>query len=261
MLREGQISNLRILCINNKKVYIVDDHNYVLPIWSYYSLQNDYKYDLITLDYHADTIIGFNDYAYEKAFKTSYVDTFQLRDRFREEKVKEILNNKSFNIILDNTRLLDCDEHILAAWELGIITEYHVIYCMDKYEEYGGEHCKNEKIYCEAFENPTKYCYKTCPEIEKNRCHNRLDDEYLKDIKLNLSNRKYILDMDLDYFQTRESLKPIRRNIINGLIKNCEFITIARSKKYFNELRIDYSFNIDEAENNLVKLIEEILNN
>lgn len=258
-LIDDQFSNLKIMDIDNKKVYIIDDHHYALPIWTYYSLENDYRYDLITLDYHADTIIGFNDYAYEKAFETSDVDTFELRDRFREEKIKEILNNKSFDTILNNTNLLDCDEHILAAVELQIINQYHTIYCMDKYDELGGEHCKNEKIYCNGYENPTKYCYDKCPKKERDRCHKRIDDEYLNDVKLNLSDKKYILDIDLDFFQTKKSLKPVNRNIINDFIKNSEFITIARSKEYFNKLKIDDNFSIDEAEKYLLKIIKDAL--
>lgn len=82
-------------------------------MWSNYYLQNNYSYDLSTLDYYAYIIISFNDYVYDKAFNISNIDIFKLSDHFRVEKVKEILSNKSFNIILDHTLLLECDEHIL----------------------------------------------------------------------------------------------------------------------------------------------------
>ena len=68
----------------------------------------------------------------------------------------------------------------------------------------------------------------------------------------------FILDFDLDYFPTRESLKPNKKKIITHLILDAQFITIAREKKCFVENCKENNFSVLEAENLLLKLIESV---
>jgi hypothetical protein len=242
--------------INDKKIYIVDNHQEVLPIWTKYFLKNDVSLELVTLDYHADSIRGFNDYSYKIARKThEFNDLVGKAGEYQNEIIKFLKKNLSLSLIDEYTIHLDCDEHILAALELGVINKYQIVYCMDQHFEYGGEHLKLKSNYCEGMYNPDNYCRCNCPQEEFEYCHNRLEDKYLKAIGLKIPLARYILDIDLDYFQMGFSLEPINYNIFKKLVTNAEFITIARSDKYFNELKLDDKLNVDYVQNKLLKLI------
>ena len=87
---------------------------------------------------------------------------------------------------------------------------------------------------------------------------NRLDDEYINDTKFKTPSDPFILDFDLDYFPTRESLKPKNRDTIANLISKAQIITIAREEVFFQEKCEQLGFSVTEAETLLLKLIETI---
>jgi len=48
-------SNLRIEEIGDKRVYITDCHQYVMPVWVAYSNDIDKPLELVSIDFHPDT--------------------------------------------------------------------------------------------------------------------------------------------------------------------------------------------------------------
>ena len=88
---------------------------------------------------------------------------------------------------------------------------------------------------------------------------NRLDSNYISSTNFKPPNGAFILDFDLDYFPTRESLMPKNRNFIEDLINKAQFITIAREKTYFEKNREQEGFSIEECEDLLMNLIDTTL--
>ena len=88
--------------------------------------------------------------------------------------------------------------------------------------------------------------------------NSRVSDKYILDMNFKIPSKQFILDFDLDYFNSITSLEPEDKNVISDLIKNCEFITIAREEHYFDKLK-EEDFTVKDAENKLIDLIESVL--
>lgn len=66
MIKQEELQNNRIdYQFGDKKVVVVESHNYVLPVWAEYCSKLKKEYRLITLDYHMDTRPIFSQYAYQ----------------------------------------------------------------------------------------------------------------------------------------------------------------------------------------------------
>jgi hypothetical protein len=249
--------------VSGKSIFIVENHQEVLPIWAEYYLKNRKSYELITLDYHADSIRAFNDYAYALSVARSdygFAD-IDIATEIQEEIIDNLRENLSTEVIEESVKNLDCDEQIMAALELGIISRYQIVYCLCKHNEIGGEHLKARGKYCQDVNSPCIECMQECTPAGIKYCHSRLEDEYLNSTGLILPDTKFILDIDLDYFQTDYSLKPEKFSIFKSLVRSSEFITIARSSEYFNKLRIYDGLKIDHVEVKLIDFINECLSN
>ena len=258
-LINGLFSNLDIKTIKGKKVCIVDSHNYVFPIWAqHYYLNCEKPCNLITFDFHSDTMKSFLRYIFKNNSKLDLND-YKKFEELNKERISNININDMHSLILAADELKN-DEHIDAACKLDIINEFHTVingptYCKDYYHENG-------------FSYNSKPCYSLCPRriICNGDCTNPkkyysmiLSDITFKDIKFTIPKNPIILDFDLDYFPCRSSLTPANSSILNSLIKKADIITIAREKDCFNYSRKEDDFNNDEAESLLLKLIERAL--
>ena len=68
---------------------------------------------------------------------------------------------------------------------------------------------------------------------------------------------KYILDIDLDFFNSNKDYDENREMLMN-LIKNTDIITIAREHSYFNFLRDNIEWTNDIALQKILNLLEVI---
>ena len=119
-------------------------------------------------------------------------------------------SNLCLSSLRNSVKYLDCDEHINAAVELGIIEMFQAIYCQKYFADTdGGKHLKASIVDCKTT-NPTIDCLRECPSHKIRLCHMRLDDMYINSTGLEIPVSEYILDIDLDYFQIRTSLQPLR---------------------------------------------------
>lgn len=260
MFNDGMFSNLRKYSIYDKLVYVVDKHHYTLPIWANYSMSNKSSYSLVTLDYHPDTIRGFNDYAFDIVQKLNpYTCDFDEVDKICVNEIEK-LKNSSIKTLIKSLKHLSNDEHIRTAYDLGYLNEYHVINCLDTDSEPGSYYYLNEK--CSDICIPTiktGVCNGNCPDSLSKYKMNRLEDHYFNDMEFSIPDKPFILDFDLDYFPTRESVNPLNKKVIMKLIRNAELITVAREKHYFNECKKQKNFTVQEAEVLLIELIKSTL--
>ena len=254
---------MEYLEINNKKLYIVENHHEVLEAWEKYKNQ---KINVITLDTHTDTKLCFENYCYHNTTTSSTI----------------LINNYNNNTIDIKNIIskLKNDEHIDFAVRSGIVNKVFVISYNTSYS------IGNANIFSEEPNNYNnqliiEYNNFTTLTSEDSYIHSRtialtpkvLNDatNYFSSLDKNYAN-KYILDIDLDYICTMyafdEDLSKFKE-----LIKNAELITIAKEPsfvKYENGvMKLEFNSKTDDikyknekldAENILHKILDIISN-
>lgn len=252
------LNNMDIREIKGKKVYIVDKHNHVFPIWLHNSRVNNKIYTLVSFDYHTDTRKPFTSYAYDMVVNENipYYQEHTFIENTINRIIEQINTDNLDSIIRLTIDRLKNDEHIMLSYRVGAINEFHIINCSNIYTDENGYYYKND-IQC-------KYCPNRligdckCTKEQEHYNNSKLSDKYIRDMNFKIPSNPFILDFDLDYFNTRDSLNPKEKDIISRLIKDSEFITIAREKEYFDALKKE-DFEVEEAENELICLIEKCL--
>lgn len=229
----------RGLNIGGKEIWVVDDHQYVLLIWGRLFQIQKQPLVLVSIDYHPDTNPPFWLWAYQKAMAIDPERETELVKKFQNRMLSalEPLNLNSVEMTMDQMRN---DEHINTAMELGYLSNYHMINCMEKHVYSQGHHYL----------------------VPENQFGN-LKDDMFKNIGLPLkkiSNEALILDIDLDYFLSPENFElDLNQNrIFADLVKQAQMITVARSKTYFDFLKTD-PFTIGSCEEKLIDLLEKII--
>ncbi len=257
LFSENEFSNLKIRNLNGLQIFIVDEHQFVLPIWANFSISNDTKYSLVTFDFHTDTRKALNKYAHSQLSGTIY--NYRNVEKF-QEKYLEGINRKDLKTICGLTNKLANDEHIQAAMYFGYIYDPHVITVDQTHNDNDINYHITNNFYSLApsqlVNNPYEGQYK---HLLKYRL-NRLEDDYIKDTGFEIPLDPFILDFDLDYFPTREALNPQKNSIIKELVTKAQVISVAREKPFFEENCEQKGFSAQEAELLLIELIETLLN-
>ncbi len=231
--------NPKCVSLRAKKIVVVDDHQYVLLAWAELFKKTQKAHTLVSIDYHPDTNPSFWLYAFQKAMAIDPDREASLVPIFQQKLMASIdpLDIKSVERVMEKMRN---DEHINTAMNLGYLKNYHMINCMEKHQYETGHH------YLVANEN-----------------FGSLDDKMFKDAGFSVKSiekEAYILDIDLDYFSSRESFQyqSEKSIVFKKLVLGASLITIARSVTYFDYLKKD-DFSIAECEDNLITLIGKII--
>lgn len=265
---------MEILNIGNKEIYIVENHHEVLVPWALYRRRVDKAPILITLDHHIDTEDAF--------YKASHNPQTHQHEEYRiHHYLKDVDFNNTSSIERAISKLYN-DEHIDAAIKSDIIDKTFVIsYDGGKYEWTKSIEEENGRD-SRPYHYPEKDIY-----IVENRCfigceNGRHDDSCIighfnQAIESSLLNNmisiigemkpslvsgfllqeKYILDIDLDYFHTRESIKPSDSSTFYSLIKNAEIITIATEPEFIKEWATDYKYDTQLNADLLLSTLKE----
>ncbi|WP_217533030.1 UPF0489 family protein [Vibrio metschnikovii] len=247
-----------------KKVYIFEDHATAYYVWAKLSAAANVKPYLITLDHHTDTLPAFTRAAYDK-FSNDWEKV-----RAYEIQLLNQINISDEQSIIEATDSLRHDEHIDAAIKSGVISHSFSLQLSDS----SGTSSNEVKAYMEIDcierlysdvkypEEPYTYSlpenkmfivppYKSITDQDLlNNKNSVLEDFYLEkqfriidSVMLSLgTNRKdkpYILDIDLDYFQTVQSVYPTKPNLFYELVRGAEYITIAKESVCVDMLKVD----------------------
>lgn len=250
--------------INNKDICIVEEHHHVLEYWTELrEILGDLPI-VITLDHHTDTRTAFT-------VKICEDNNYIFPEDWEQKSYKMVsnVNLRNKNELKNMFTLLRNDEHIDFAIKGDIISECFIIAYRSDIDQ--------GKIH--PLENT---CYIGCnKESHDDDCSiihwNQAIESILLQHKLSLMNdvksnlvvnniitENYILDIDLDYFHTIQSIHPKDTEVFYKLIRNASMITIATEPFYVNEWKnmgheLDDNFNSEYLLNQLLCHIEQAL--
>ena len=251
-----------IECINidGKKIFIFESHHYAIVPWATVKRAHvNENVILFTFDFHTDIIDPFQAYVCEHSPHRHFL---KLNESLRDKLIKSIDYNID-STLYEAIKKLKFDEHIKTAIACGILKNAFIISQNGK--EYPLSVEENERLKklkdFESIKQQLVGTYRITPpekrhyppssiymteflmETFKNRENAEdfhLEDDFLSThfevmARMNKLIRKdgtitapYILDIDLDYFTTKNSILPKNINVFSKLVKNAEIITIAK---------------------------------
>lgn len=243
--------------IGGKKIYIVENHHEVIIPWAEYASNTNTSPILLTFDHHIDTRTAFIRYS-KNLNEENWKET-------RNTLISDVDINKPDSILQALEKLRN-DEHIDLSIETGILSEALVFSLMNAgiCKDFG-----NDYIY---YIDPD--CISTCnKDFHDDDCMRKKFDGVIEDsellFKLKKANRfipsiysfntitnPYILDIDLDTFNTEKGINPENTSIFYDLIRNSEIITIATEPSYVELEKIDDDIHMEVLLDKLLKHIE-----
>lgn len=207
---------------------IVESHHHVLRAWAAYRAQLPKAPRLFTLDHHTDT---------SAPFRTSLKnESPQVRERVQRELLTQVdfLHPETVEAAIVK---LDHDEHIVTAIKTDIIDSAFVI--AQNAQDTDLNTYRAHRIICTAVDRkePSHGLISSDCDVvlESSFLGERID--YFQSllssaVEAPLFAEPYILDIDLDYLNTLNSVVPKDARILQRLARNAGLITIAQESRH-----------------------------
>lgn len=260
--------------INNKTVFIFESHNLAPIAWNRLSKESEAP-AIITFDHHTDTHTAF----LQSICRELRPDGFSTpeHDEVLKKSAEMCANIRSESDLVNHLSQLRNDEHIDLAIKCSIISHAYEIsnntnamFVTKSLEEkdWFNEKCKIENMFKPDPPKPIGVTY----EMPKDRIfqfdHDHLHDLGIYDEKqlrdhaisdINISRRieiindvnasvfgqdynvfnNFILDIDLDYFNTFASITPDSCAYFHNLIRCCKGITVAKESWFVEDCKLE----------------------
>lgn len=228
--RLDDCSYYKKVMIGSKPIYIFDAHNMALPVWGTYASITG-PANLVTFDTHTDTHCAFtnlmsesgshSDYDYKKIILNPIV-------KARLSGMKYQIDSFSFEDVFKYAQGILNTEQILTGVAFGYLSSYTVRSHNEGYEQ-----------------TDRMYGY--------NATYIGDEDTRKPEIKEPL-----FLDVDLDYFGTKDSIGNNFLQYVTPYFKAAAVITIAREPKYFEASKQERTFSVDDAERRILEVFRNI---
>jgi hypothetical protein len=266
---------ITIMSVKGKPVFVFEKHHYALHPWAEFRKRLAVAPRLLTLDYHTDTKQAFLLHASKKFLGPSPPEPEEMAKVWDAELA--LIDYRNPDTISRAVRHLQYDEHIDAACKAGIldvafVIAYTVHVGIVSNEQHALDKAAAELREAEGF--PFQKTYAQPPftyTIPRNRIvelpkadsppSDGQDDRPYRDAALEASflsgrlalieeicrtgaipglfERPFILDIDLDYLNTRKSVCPGDPSVFYNLIKRATIITIARESDCVKHCQIE----------------------
>lgn len=207
---------------------IVEHHHQVLESWAAYRKTLPKAPRLLTLDHHTDTSPPFRHYLNKNL-------PADLHEEMRQALLAEI-DFKDKHSLTAATEKLSHDEHILTAIKTDIVSSAFVV--AQNARDTDLTVYKQHRICCYSVGRNPSQLRATIDE-----CDNVLESSFLSSaltffqqmcaqVEENFLEGEYILDIDLDYFNTKKSINPTESGVFRKLIQGAGLITVATEKNH-----------------------------
>ena len=221
---------------------VVEHHHHVLPYWTAFRRTQHSAPRLLTLDHHTDTSRPFRRYLRRQA-RTQRQHLSAATERELSRQLVAQLDHTDPLTVETAMEKLGNDEHIVAAIGADIIRSAFVIAhnaantAQDIYLEH--------KIICRGVDE-YQYAGRSHPHpdnvLETDFLTKRLQD--FDDIlrQLNeplLRDAPFILDIDLDYFNTLRAVRPDAPDLIRTLAKEASLLTVATEPTFVTHCAVE----------------------
>jgi hypothetical protein len=230
---------------------IVESHHKVLSAWAEYRRTLKSPPRLLTLDHHTDTSKPFRDYL--KTAPAEHVEGL------RSQHLKSIDFNLPTSIESAMEKLSN-DEHVVTAIQTGILSSALVIAhnAYDTNLQIYEEH----KIICRSIS-------RNGGKVTRTDCDRVLESEFLDDrlqsfnlllkkaLEPELEKAPYIFDIDLDYLNTLNSIRPQDASTLQSLVKNAGLVTIATEPVHVKNCALDLTLSSELLLSGLLELISD----
>ncbi len=269
--------------IHGKPIYIFESHNVAFAAWAEIKASYDGELLLLTLDHHTDVHEAFVGWAY-KANGDLMDDNVSPLIEGRLAKV-DWRNEQS---VQDAVAELKNDEQIDAALRLGL---FSYAFCFNN--QHTNTRSIEEERFSENWtfgavppEPPFTYrvprrrifeigeiCEIGCEKVpHDDDCMKPAADQGIESVMLerligkanamaraagleDITQVPYVLDIDLDYFRTKDALRPKDATVFHHLIRNAVAITIATEPDYVRTERLERDLTSDYS---LERILEHI---
>ena len=216
-------------------VIVVEHHHEVLPHWAAFRRTLSSAPRLLTLDHHTDTSRPFRRHLRRQARAQSQRFSDAMEKQLSQELVAK-LDHSDAHTIEAAMETLGNDEHIVAAIGADIIRSAFVIAhnAADTAQDIYLEH----KIICRGVD---EYLHagrvRSQPNnvLESDFLAPRLQDfdDILKALdEPLLRDEPFILDIDLDYFNTLRAVRPEAPELIRALAQEAMLLTVATEPEF-----------------------------
>ncbi len=229
--------------INSSKIKIVDQHHKVLEPWAELRKTLPKAPRVLTLDHHTDTSKPFRKHIGQN-FRKNNIEPSEANFLKAQQTHLNQINFEDKSSIQTAILNLNNDEHICTAIHTDIIASASVI--AHNAENTDVKIYQQHKIICCSVplkpSQTQKISYDSnivLDSIFLQSCIAKFDTIFKLQGEPLLLEYPYILDIDLDYFNTFQSIDPKNANFFKHLILHSSLITIATEPDYVKACALD----------------------
>ena len=220
------------------QIYVVERHHEVLPAWAQYRRSLRQAPVLVTLDHHTDTSPPFRRHLGQHASADAHLD---LRTQWLRE-----IDFREHRTLVRACERLNNDEHIVTAIASDIVSAAMVV--AHNAADTGASVFQEHRIVCRGVDvSRTNVRAEDCARVlESDFLHPRLKDfdAILRAAgEQPLGERPYILDIDLDYFNTLSAVQPQDAAVFRSLVAGAGLVTIATEPEYVRNCALEAGLN------------------